>query len=287
MEGISLAAIAGTIAQVPVIIAEETSDPDNQPRSRKGTLLYKAFLSRCAKVVAVSPATGHYLTETIHVPEDKVITIVNGVEHRPSSSLQDVRALRRSLGAAEGTSLLGCVGRIVDGHKRFSDSLRALKIMRDRGTDARLIIVGDGPDLSFLKGLARDLDIEEHVVFVGYVAAPLRYFEVIDILLHPAATEAFGLVLVEAMLARTAVIASNVGGIPSVLNHGAAGVLVEPFAPYKLAEAAIRLIKQVPARTHLIEVAYQWAKQKYSAEGYVSRIEDLYESLTNTTREER
>jgi hypothetical protein len=76
-EGVTLAAIAGTIAKVPVIIIEETSDPLN--RTWKGNLLLRFFASLANAVVGVSPSVGQYLLNVAKVPARKVKVINNGI----------------------------------------------------------------------------------------------------------------------------------------------------------------------------------------------------------------
>ena len=100
-----------------------------------------------------------------------------------------------------------------------------------------------------------------------------------DVFVLASAHEAFGLVLVEAMFARCAVVGTAVGGIPYVLDEGRAGVLVPPLNPNALAQAISALLDNAHERAQLAEAGYQRACDRFSAARYVNDIDDLYGSL--------
>lgn len=275
MEGISLAAIAGRLAHVPVIVTEETSDPDNQPRSRKGTALYRLLVALGDHAIAVSPATERYLTQTLSVPAKKVSMVLNGVQEPMSPDPIQVAAMRSELHLSDGF-VIGCVGRLYDEHKRFSDAIRALPAIRASGINALLIIVGEGPDQARLRELARTLGVEHQVRFAGYQGDPAPFFAMFDLMLHPPVTEAFGLVLAEAMFMRLPVVATAVGGIPSVVANGETGLLVSPMRPDLIAEAVVTLARDPMRRKQMGETGHQRANACFGAERYVADIDRLY-----------
>lgn len=278
-EGISLAAIAGRLAAVPAILAEETSDPDNQPRSRAGTTLYRMLTVLTDLSVAVSPATRHYLVETLGLPEARVRTILNGVPEAAPAARAEVDAIRAEAGPRAGSLVIGCVGRLYDSHKRFSDAIRALPAVRAVGVDATLLIVGEGPDEPFLRELAQELGLSAFVVFAGYRGDTRPYFEAMDLFLHPPATEAFGLVLAEAMFARLPVVATRVGGIPTVVEDGVTGVLVPPAVPAAIAREVVTLARDASRRANMAQAGYHRARTLFSAERYVADIDQLYQDV--------
>jgi len=278
-EGISLAAVAGRLAGVPAILTEETSDPDNQPRSRKGTALYRSFMALSDRAVAVSPATEHYLRQTLGLPAAKVAMILNGVPEPSPPALGDVQAVRSTLALAADSFVIGCVGRLYDEHKRFSDAIRALPIIRAGGIDARLLIVGEGPDQVMLEDLARSLDVERYVVFAGYQGDTRAYFAALDLLVHPPSTEAFGLVLAEAMFMRLPVVATDVGGIPSVVADGETGLLVPPGDTDAIAEAVLALVRDPSRCRQMGEAGYLRAVARFGAARYARDIDALYRDV--------
>ncbi|MCI5128214.1 MAG: hypothetical protein D3907_06865 [Candidatus Electrothrix sp. AUS3] len=140
-EGVALAAIAGRLGRVPVIIGEETSDPVN--RRWTGHLLYRLFCSMTHQMVAVSPAVQDYLLKTIHVPASKVTLINNGVLQRPPASDQQVLEIQKKYRLTPEHFVIGTVGRLLDDtHKRTSDLIRAFPLLSQSCPEARLLIVG-------------------------------------------------------------------------------------------------------------------------------------------------
>lgn len=277
MEGVSLATIAGRLAKVPVIVTEETSDPDNRPRSRKGTALYRLFLTLGDRTVAVSPATEGYLLRTLGLPAAKVRLILNGVPEPEPISPAAIQTVRATIPGDD--FVIGCVGRLYDGYKRFSDAIRALPIIRSGGIGATLLIVGEGPDEDMLQALARSLGVERHVVFAGYQGDTRAHFAAMDLFLHPPATEAFGLVLVEAMFMRLPVVATRVGGIPTVVEEGATGLLVSPARPDAIAAAVLEIARDPSRARAMGDAGHARASDLFSAQRYAREVDALYREL--------
>ena len=277
-EGVEAATIAGRLAGVPIVIGEETSDAHG--RRLTGHLLYRALLALTDRMVAVSPIVRDYLVDDIHYPAERTILIDNGIRDSGPADRKRVSDIRQSCGAAADEILIGTVGRLVDGHKRVSDLLRAFASARMELPSLRLVIVGDGPDAPMLKTLANDLGVADFVTFAGYQSDTRAFFDAMDIYVHPAAAEAFGLVLVEAMLAELPIVASRVGGIPAVVEEGSTALLVPPRQPAELAEAILLVARDRELRTTLGAAGRQRAGALFTAERYASRIDSLYvESL--------
>jgi glycosyltransferase involved in cell wall biosynthesis len=278
-EGLALAAVAGRIGGVPIIVGEETSDPRN--RSWRGSLLYRALAGMTHHMVGVSPAVTEYLTARIHLPRSKVTLISNGVAEAPLPTAERVSELRRALALSEGDFVIGTVGRLFDGTKRISDLLRALTVLIGEFPSARLLIVGGGPDEQPLRQLAVDLGVRDHVRFAGYQPNPRPYYALMDVFALASAREAFGLVLVEAMLARLPVVATRVGGIPSVVVDGETGVLVDPLNPRALVDAIVALGRDPELRRSMGDKGRARAVAVFGAERYVRDIDQLYRRLVS------
>ena len=176
--------------------------------------------------------------------------------------------------------MIGSVGRIFDDHKRFSDLIRALRMLHDQGfTQAKLLIIGSGPDDQMLADLTAKLNLTGKVIFSGYQSEARHFYPLMDVFALASAREAFGLVLVEAMLAKVPVIATNVGGIPYVLNEGKAGILVQPNSPQQFANAIFSLYQNPIQRQKIAEAGRIRAELQFSAERYCHEMDTLYESL--------
>lgn len=276
-EGVALANGIGLRMPGVPVISEETSDPAN--RSWRGNLLMRGMCLRSKVVVGVSPIVGDYLRDTARIPKRKIRVVNNAVLPAPETSEDEMRQLRERYGLAAQDIVVGSVGRLLDSHKRFSDLIKAVALCRADDTRIKLLIVGDGSDRQTLATLARDLNIEDAVIFAGYQGEARKFYPLMDIFALASAREAFGLVLVEAMLAGVPVVATRVGGMPYVLDDGAVGRLVAPNAPEQFAEEIGQLARDENLRRALGDAGRRWALEKFSAERYCSEVDSLYQEI--------
>lgn len=281
-EGVALAAVVGRLAGVPVIIGEETSDPVN--RRWRGHILYRVLCALTHQMIAVSPAVREYLVERLCIPDKRVALISNGVAKPAPVPPHQVDETRAHTGLGPEHFVIGTVGRLLDSHKRVSDLIIAMPSVLDPAPQARLLIVGSGPDEASLLALAKQLGVADRVVFTGYQADPAPFYALMDLFALGSAHEAFGLVLVEAMLRGIPVVATRVGGIPHVVAEGEAGLLVEAGRPQALAAAILELIHNPAERRRLGRNGRIRADRKFSATAYVQAVDALYTSLTEPVR---
>lgn len=275
-EGVVTAVVAGRLEGVPIIVGEEASDPFG--RRLGGHLLFRALAAFTDKMVAVSPHAQSYLRAKLRIPEDKVVLVNNGVIETDASSSPEIQATRDQLGLSEADFVIGTVGRLHPG-KCIDNAVKALPEILRSVPNARLMVVGDGPELERLRGLSIDLHVEERVVFAGYQAQTRPFYEVMNVFLHPTAFEAFGLVLVEAMFAGLPVVATRVGGIPTVVADGETGILVSPGDPEAIAQQIIFLASDREQRERMGERGRARARSKFGQERYVAEIEKMYADL--------
>lgn len=276
-EGEALACSIGLRMPRVKVVMEETSDPVN--RRWTGNALMRAMCLRANACVGVSPKVVSYLRETLGIPQRKIHLINNAVRQELIPSSARLAELRKVLGIKQGDIIIGSVGRVEDSSKRFSDIIRALPIIRSIYPSARLLIVGDGPDRAMLECLVKELQLNDAVIFAGYQADPRNFYHLMDIFVLASAHEAFGLVLVEAMLAKLPVVATRVGGIPSVVADGETGYLVEPCQPEELADAILSLVNDSLIRRSMGRRGCARALEHFTAERYVRDVDQLYQSL--------
>ena len=142
--------------------------------------------------------------------------------------------------------VLGALGRL-DFQKGFDVMLRALVDV----PEARLVVVGDGPERAALERLAKELALAERVRFEGWREDARRYLTTFDVFVLPSRFEGFPLAIVEAMLARLPVVAANVGSVAEAVADGETGVLVPPEDPAALASAVRRVLDDPEGRARM------------------------------------
>lgn len=277
-EGVTMAAINGFYKRVPIIILEETSDPQN--RRWKGNLLMKLLCFTAHKVIGVSPAATYYLENKINLPKDKVVLINNGVVIPNIDDYESIKRSKEKLQIIDDEIVIGSVGRMnSDAHKRFSDLIEAFSILAKKNTKVKLVLVGDGPEKENYEKLAVTLGISDRIVFTGYQNQIGTYYSIFDIFCLVSAYEAFGLVLVEAMLHKLPVIATNVGGMQFIVDDNKTGYLVEKFDVDAISNKLTILCDDADVRAKFGENGYRKAIQNYTEQRYVKNVEDLYVEL--------
>lgn len=271
-EGNSLAAIAGNLGKVPVIILEETSDPQN--RKKRANMLLKLFVFFSDCIVAISPNVEDYLVKVTNISKSKIKLINNGVNIPKEPDYVKIQKTKVDLGIGENEIVIGFVGRLYDEHKRISDLILAFSLLKMNSL--KLMIVGDGEDRDRLKELAKNKGISEKVIMVGYQGDPSIYYHLMTLLCIPSSREGFGLVAAEAMLHHLPVVATNVGGLKNVIIDQGTGFLVPPFSPEILADKLDLLIHNPKLRHEFGEKGFQRASEHYTSKRYCQEVEDLY-----------
>ena len=144
---------------------------------------------------------------------------------------------------------------------------------------AKLVMVGDGPDKPGAEQLARELGIQRDVLFLGNQDCMEELLPLADVFLLPSSSESFGLVALEAMSAEVPVVASNLGGLPEVVEHGVTGFLHDPSSVDGFVSSILRLLKSERLRRTMGRRGRRVAREKFDVNDMVDRYIKVYESL--------
>jgi len=193
-------------------------------------------------------------------------------------SRRDVAALRARL-APKGEKLLIHVSNIRP-VKRIAAVVEIFASVR-RTVPAKLLIVGDGPDLSEASRLARSLDVADDVEFLGEQDQVVQLLSAADVFLLPSAQESFGLAALEAMACGVPVVASRVGGLPEVVEDGVTGFLHPPEELQGMAGSVVRILTDPTLYTRLAEAAVSSARRRFSDDRIVPMYEAFYTEILN------
>jgi len=228
--------------------------------------------------IAISDAVRRFCEEIEFAPPGKVTTIHYGIPApaRPIDRKAAAAALRAELGIDSNAPLIGFVGRLI-WQKGMIYGLQAFARVLLKRPDARLIVVGDGERRAELENRARRYGIAGKVFFLGWRTDVPRLMAGFDIFLLPTLQEGFGLVLLEAMAARTPIVASAVSAVPEIVAHGETGLLVPPRDPAALSEALLTLIADPPLRQHMGLLGEDRLETAFSAERMIDATLRLYQ----------
>lgn len=275
-EGNTMACVGGFLGRVPIIIAEETSDPRN--RSKKADLLLKLLTSVADKVIGISPGVVNYLTDKAHIAAKKVQLINNGVEVPREVCMQEIEEIRNRLFIQPGDIVIGSVGRLRNFHKLFTDIIEAVALLNVKAS-VKILIVGAGGDRKLIENTALKLGLSHQLIMAGLQPHTAPFYQIMDIFCIASHMEGFGLVAAEAMFHCLPVIATAVGGLKDIVVDGETGFLVPPHAPGQLAEKLEILIHNPRLGKQMGLKGYERAMKEYRAEVYVDKVDQLYQEL--------
>jgi N-acetyl-alpha-D-glucosaminyl L-malate synthase BshA len=161
--------------------------------------------------------------------------------------------------------------------KRIDAVMKVFARIR-RQVPARLLLVGDGPELSTAYRLTRELDLGPDVETLGALEEVQALLSIADVFLLPSAQESFGLAGLEAMACEVPVVASNVGGLPEVIVDGVTGFMHAPDDLDAMADSAVRLLRD-PARHRAMAAA---ARDRVCDRFCSDRVVPMYEAVYET-----
>jgi L-malate glycosyltransferase len=162
--------------------------------------------------------------------------------------------------------------------KRIQDVIKAFSLIR-KEMSSKLLLIGNGPELTVACELVRELKIEDDVLFLGKQENVGELFSICDLKLLLSEKESFGLVLLEAMACGVPVIGTRIGGIPEVIVDGETGFMVEVGDVTAVAEKAVSLLKDEKRHNHFRENSVQHVRENFLSEKIVSVYEKIYNSL--------
>lgn len=249
---------------------------ETTPRLRLQSQLDR-YCGRSAQV-CIASAARH--ASSLNGQHDRVMIIHNGVVAPADSRLNAIRADRRatraSLGVPPDATVLGSVGRL-SSEKRIDLLLAAARRLLPDRSDIHLLIVGGGKQRPYLEASARRNGLHGRVTFTGLVRDVTPAWIAMDILVQPSDTEGTPRSVVEAMAHRVPVVATDVGDVAEVVEHGRCGELTPPGDDHLLARAILRLLDDPTHASKLAARAQARYQRRYTIDAMRERVDEAYE----------
>jgi glycogen(starch) synthase len=237
-------------------------------------LTYEAW-----KVICCSDYMISHVKYAFGLPNDKLVMVPNGVNTQNYDTLtEDLQAFRSKFALPEEKIVL-FVGRLV-----YEKGVHVLinsvpKILSK--ANAKFIIVGSGYMKEQLLNIVRSMGLEHKVLFEGFMdeATLLRLQRCADVSVVPSLFEPFGIVALEAMAAKSPVVASDTGGLSEIIEHDVTGVKVYPNNPDSLAWGITKILLDDNYARNLRDNAYRRVLERYDWHKIAQQTKRIYEGV--------
>ena len=187
-------------------------------------------------IVAVSEFARNSYVDEYGIDSSKIEVIYNGIDVTKSAFREKAENFSVE-GVSRDDSRLLYIGRVVP-EKGLEVLLRAMALLKERGVETCLDVLGDGDFRAELEKLSAELGISQNVVFHGVVMEKEDYYKAAGIFVYPSTClEAFGISVIEAMNEGLVCVASKIGGIPEIITEKKQGILFDAGDPEALADA--------------------------------------------------
>lgn len=259
-----LAGMAGKLLGIPVFRTRHLLTPIGGP------FVYRRLTNR---VITVSEGVRQYLISA-GVPAPQIMTVPTGIDlKRFDPARTDLVDMRQRFGISREAFVIGIVAvlRVRKGHRFL---MQAVKQLAPEFPQIKLVIVGEGPQESNIRGLIQELALQAHVIMLGLQDDIPSILKALDVFVLPAQEEALGTALIEATAMGVPVIATQIGGIPEVV--GEAGLLFPSEDVATLAQHLRTLIKTPALAARLRVQGHARARELYDGNLMVRRMEEIY-----------
>ncbi|PPA71244.1 N-acetyl-alpha-D-glucosaminyl L-malate synthase BshA [Jeotgalibacillus proteolyticus] len=224
-------------------------------------------------------AVSHALAEQTHdliAPEKKLDVIHNFIDERvykkiPSSSLREEYGIKENEKVIIHVSNFRAV-------KRVQDVIDVFYHLNQQ-IDSKLLLVGDGPEMSGICKKVQKLGIESRVLFLGKKDKVEELYVISDLMLLLSEKESFGLVALEAMASGVPCIGTNIGGIPEVIKDHVNGYICEVGDISSMVSKALTLLTDSGLYSRFAAACLETVSENFHSQKIVKQYEDLYKEV--------
>jgi glycosyltransferase involved in cell wall biosynthesis len=268
------------LVRKPIVLTVHETDPYHLTFLKT---IYAFLLQKTDLVVCVSQAMKIEVLE-MGVSSRKIAVVPNGVEVEEEVSSKSIESKDLKLQDSKDTQDFNLlwIGRMVE-KKGIIHLIVGMKTIVKEFPQVSLTLVGDGVLRKELEIKSTSLGLQDHIRFEGehhHREIP-QFFEKSTLFVLPSLREPFGVVLLEAMAAGRAVVASRVGGITDIVLQDKTGILVPPKDPEALANAVIHLLKNKSLRKEMGREGERRVLEHYTWEKVAHQMEEVYKGLLN------
>ena len=273
---------AARLAGVPVVLASRRELLNLRSRWQQRATRVACRLA--TGVVVNSRAVEHDMSGLESGSRRKIDVLPNCIDLDEFEPKLSSGGIRRELGLSPRSILIGALGNLRP-EKNLETFLLAARGILDAIPSAEFLVIGDGPAANKLKSLADDLHLSQSIHFLGERPDVPDLVAALDILVLSSYTESFPNAILEAMAMGKPVVATNVGGIPELVEEGQTGFLVPPRDPKAIADRVLSLCRDSARRLQMGRAARAHVENNFTVQAVTARLEGIYiRSLRERTR---
>lgn len=230
------------------------------------------------KIIATSELAKENLMKQ-GISKNLIETVLNGTDGYNEISHAEKNELRKKYNLSENDIVVGYLARIEElkGHKYLID---AAKIIHDKDKRFKFLIMGSGAYEETAKNMVKDLNLEDTVIFTGFIKDVEKMLNIVDIQVNASyLSETTNLALLEGMSLGIPTVATKCGGTPKMIEEWKNGLLVEKEDSKALAEGIQKIIEDRDKFNKMKETSVKIFKERYTSKVYAHNIEKIYESM--------
>jgi glycogen synthase len=239
-------------------------------------LAYEAW-----RVVACSDFMAREIATVFHAPADKIDVVPNGVDTSPFDCIdgEELTEFRRRF-ALDDEEIIFYVGRVVH-EKGVHLLVEAMPRILAQRPSAKLVVAGTGGSLAYARSLADQLGLGGKALFTGFISDEdrNRLFRVANVAAFPSLYEPFGIVALEAMAARTPVIAADVGGLSEVVENHETGLQIYTDSLDSLTWGVLHTLNNPDWARQRAENAYRVVRERFNWDAIAASTIAVYERI--------
>jgi glycosyltransferase involved in cell wall biosynthesis len=262
----------------PILFTEHGRHQPDFPRPKR-MLVNRMLLSRRDRVVGVGAAVRQALIANEGIPAGRVAVLYNGIDVEAFAASPDQAAARREMGAGPGELVILQVARF-DYLKDHATAVRTFANVVSRIPQARLVLVGDGPERPGIEALVRELNLADRIRFLGTRIDVDRLLHGADLFMLTSVSEGIPLTVIEAMAAGLPVVATDVGGLREVVADGVTGLLAPAGDAAAVAECVLQLADAPELRRAMGAAGRERAKDHFDEPRMAAEYGQIYRELT-------
>jgi sugar transferase (PEP-CTERM/EpsH1 system associated) len=262
----------------PVLFTEHGRWLPDIRRPRR-ILANRLLVERRDRIVGVGKSVRQALIRNEGLPARRVGVVYNGIDvHAFGDTRHDRPAVRREIGLGPHDLAILQVARL-DHLKDHATAVRALaRVARER-PEARLVLIGEGPERAKIEACVREYKLAGRVVFLGLRRDVARLLAAADLFLLTSISEGIPLTVLEAMAAGLPVVSTRVGGVPEIVADGQTGLLAPAGDDEALAAVILQLAGNENLRRQLGDAGRERARTRFSEERMVGEYARIYEEM--------